>query len=255
MQGADHVALAVGIVIPGGEDRRSSIAQAGPPRGDGCRKGLVEHGKFLRQGRGLGGLVAVGVLCRGLGGRGHRGRRVGPRVPFVRVDTDGTQPLVRDARHDPGAVLILAPAEADMLPRGVDLGEQVVLDEAAEHRVAGRGRQAYGRAGKAHTVLCGGAEDHALGVRKLGHCGGLRFRMPVIGPYCREPRRAEAGRGGAGVVQASAGTVSALLPQRNRSSGVWELAEEVRPDANGLQAGALESGHSSVPCRRNRPSV
>jgi hypothetical protein len=182
--------LAVGIVIPGGEDRRCGIAQAGPRRGNGGRKGLVEHGEFLRHGRGLGGFVAGGVLRRGLRGRRHRGRRVGHRVPLVWVDTDGAQPLVGDTRHDPRAILILAPAEADMLPRGVDLGKQVVLNQAAEHRVAGRGWQADGRAGEAHLVLRGGAQDHALSVGKLRHRGGLRFRVPVIGPYCREPRRA-----------------------------------------------------------------
>ena len=37
------------------------------------------------------------------------------------------------------ADVILAPAEPDMLPRGVDLGQQVVLDQAPEHRVARSG--------------------------------------------------------------------------------------------------------------------
>jgi hypothetical protein len=63
--------------IPGGEDRRGGVAQVGAWRGGGCCEGLVEHGEFLRQGRGPGGFGRWGVLCRRRRGRRHRGRHVG----------------------------------------------------------------------------------------------------------------------------------------------------------------------------------
>lgn len=101
VEGGDHVRLAVRLVVPGGQHRRSGVAQVGVRGGRGrglaCLRGrmplrgvLPARGRRVRHRRGsLGGGAALGIVARdGLGAP----LVLRPRVARVRVDADGASP-------------------------------------------------------------------------------------------------------------------------------------------------------------------
>lgn len=193
LEGADHVGVPMGRVLPGGEHRRGGIAQAAPRRGAWRREGLVEQGKVLRAGgvvrrrrRGLGGFGGAGGVGLRWRLRRARGRRVRGRCGALRVDADGAQPLVRDLQQD--AVAIHHPEGLRIVGGPVHRDHQVVLQQRLRHRLPRCGRQALGRQCQVLGVLRGGGQDRALRVGEL-HPRGLRPGTRPAGCYHPEPRR------------------------------------------------------------------
>ena len=115
-------------------------------------------------------------------------------MPARRPRADGAQPGPGDAQRRPGAIL-LGPAQADALKGRRAFLDVAALEQAAEHRVAGGGREVLGRRRQPERMLAGLGEDAEGSVGK-GHVRGSRCSARSAGCYEPEPRR-EAGQGSA----------------------------------------------------------